>query len=146
MDTELKGCVQVLAIATFFAVIYTVWGGFEITRSPIRIILPLWGFWFFCFVFDYALPKIFRHPVNKWVERGGILIALLFCLFVFYTCEKGIADNSIVYYNIHGKVYHADENCDKLDPEQDVLQSRKIVAEKKGLEHCFCCERDEYEE
>ena len=141
-NEQLWGCGWCLGVLSFFAITYTVWKGIEITDSPFIVILPCWGFWIFCLVFDYVLPKLINDNANKWIQRAGIAGAFIFCFFVFFTCEKGIKDNTTVYFNEYGEYYHDKKDCDEIDTEQIILQSRRIEADKNGLKPCYCCDNE----
>lgn len=140
---QLKGFAGCLGIATFFAVTFTVWKGLEVADSPIVAILPLWGVWLFCFVFDCVLHKWLKDTTNKWIIRASIFAGVLFCFFVFYTCNKGINDNRTVYFNKKGECFHYKNDCDEINQDATIFQSRRIEAERKGLKPCFCCEDDD---
>lgn len=142
-EKQLKGFTGCLGVLSFIAITYTVWKGLEVAHSPIIAILPLWGVWLFAIIFDHVLPKYLGCTTNKWIIRGCFLLGLLFCLFVFYTCQKWINDNSTVYFNELGKHYHSKKDCDEISQEISILQSRRIEAERKGLHPCFCCDVDE---
>ena len=139
-EGQLKGLTGCLGVVSFFAISYTVWKGLEVVHSPIVAILPLWGIWLFAIIFDHVLPKYIGDTTNKWTIKGSFIAGLLFCLFVFYTCQKGINDNRTVYFNDNGKDYHYDKECDGINHETTILQSRRIEAEHDGLKSCYCCE------
>lgn len=141
-NEELKGLTWLLGITTFLAVSYTVWKGLDIFNSLIIVILSLWGFWLFAVVFDYILPKILGDTKSRWIRRGAMVVGFLFCLFTFYTCEKGIEDNKIVYYNKDGKIFHYNKECSDINEEIPILQSRRADAERDGLKPCYCCDDD----
>lgn len=138
-NDNLWGCAGFLVVISFCTITYTVWSGLEITDSPVIVLFQLWSFWLFPFVFDVVLPKLIGNNSNKWIERTGLAGGLIFCLFVFYTCEKGITDNTTVYYNEHGEYYHCEKDCDEIDKEEILLQSRRIEAVRNGLEPCYSC-------
>lgn len=151
MDSKTKnqliGFTGCLSFFTFIAFTYIIWKGLDVAHCPMihALLLPLWGVWLFCTIFDYFIPKFFAHTTNKWIIRGIFLIGLLFCLFTFYTCQKGIDNNETVFFNIGGTSFHFEEDCDEIDEEAIIYQSRKIDAERNGLHPCRSC-RSSYDD
>ena len=146
IEKQLKGFADFLGVLTFIAVVVTVWKGWEVASSPIILVLPLWGICLFCFVFDCVLNKWLENTTNKWAISASVFTGLIFCAFVFYTCHKGIEDNRMVYFGKGGKYYHLEKDCDKINQEEIILQSRRIDAERDGLEPCVCCDLTNYQD
>lgn len=138
-NENLWGWARFLVVISFCTITYTVWSGLEITDTPVLALLSLWSLWLFPFVFDVIVPKLIGHNSNKWIERAGLAGGLIFYLFVVYTCEKGFTDNTNVYFNETGEYYHCEKDCDEIDMGELLLQSRRIEAERNGLEPCYNC-------
>lgn len=130
----------------FVILIYNIWSGKEIVTPPMRICFYWLGICLFCSTFDHVVPFFLGDITAKWKLAVGYLLGASFCLFVFYTCDKGISDNTMVFYNEYGKMYHVDKYCEDLDYEKTVMQCRRVEADKNGLKPCTCCEAEFYED